>query len=1161
MSQVTSLPKLFGRRYQPGELLGQGGMGAVYRAVDRLTGQTIALKRVISLVDNQDAQSQSDSVSYRLALAKEFKILASLRHPNIINVLDYGFDEEQQPYITMELLQDAQTLLDATANQSLEQRINFIIELLQALAYLHRRGILHRDLKPSNVLVNNKEELKVLDFGLAVEPEHAKDMAGTIAYMAPEVLQGRQATRGVDLYAVGVMAYEMFTGSHPFDTENLQKLVWDVLNSVPDLTVLTDITPKPIPISKSHPEIQGSDHKTIVGGESFNKITEDQTVDPYEIDDFETVTQLPKTIDLQQPHAITEGFVKQDAFVISDASALEEATLSLIIGKLLSKTPEQRYQNSYDVIVDLANAIGIPVPQESSAILESFLQAATFVGREIELKQLEDALAAAVQGQGSAWLISGESGVGKSRLLEELRIRALSQGVMVIRGQAVSDGGIPYQLWREPLRRIVLTTDVDALDTSILKEVIPDISSLLDKPVADAMLLEGIAQQQRLLGSIANLFQKQTQPIMLILEDLQWSNESLEILKLLNGMVDRLPILIVGNYRHEERPLLPNELPGMQVLRLERLSAENIMSLSESMLGEAGRLPAIVELLKRETEGNVFFLVEVVRALAEAAGGLSLVGRMSLPENVLAGGIQTIIQRRLEHVPEWGRLLLQLAAIYGRELDTSILKTVKGTVDFEEWLMTCINSAVFEVQDGQYRFAHDKLREAALNSIPTETRPKLHRRIAQAIEHVYPDSPEQATVLVQHWHAAGDQINEFRCVQLAGDYALRISAFSDAAHHFERGLELLSILMREGVDQHQMKANLLIKLGEAFLYLGDYARANDYTSQALELYRLISDGMGTARALSLRGDINWRSGDYTAATEACLESLELYRGFGDERGIARVLNRLGMVSFDQGDYVRADDQIKEALRVAESIEDRAARSMSMNNLGLVALRQGNYVDATEYFKETLGISRESGERWKVASALYNLGTLAGIQGNLSLANDYFEQSLNMCRSIGDRRGIGLALENIGFVAQLQGDFAKATQHLAESLSIARAIGNRQGSANTLVNLGHLSTAQGEAAQAVSCYLESLQVAREIKAVPLMLEAICGLARLESEPVNALMWLGVVIGHPSASQETRDLVEQVLSQLRETHSSEEIDAGIARAQGVSLDSVVEQLLQQ
>src|SRR5207249_2506937 len=162
-----------GRRYRLVKELGHGGMGAVFQAVDTLTGQEVALKRVyVKPAELRFAsfhEATTNGFDLRVALAQEFRVMASLRHPNIASVLDYGFDDEGQPYITMELLKNAQTPFRATW-KSEKDKVNFLIQILQALAYLHRRGIIHRDLKPGNILVV-KGQVKVLDFGLSVVRE------------------------------------------------------------------------------------------------------------------------------------------------------------------------------------------------------------------------------------------------------------------------------------------------------------------------------------------------------------------------------------------------------------------------------------------------------------------------------------------------------------------------------------------------------------------------------------------------------------------------------------------------------------------------------------------------------------------------------------------------------------------------------------------------------------------------------------------------------------------------------------------------------------------------------------------------------------------------------------------------------------------------------
>src|SRR5205823_6549101 len=170
------------------------------------------------------------------------------------------------------------------------------------------------------------------------------------------------------------------------------------------------------------------------------------------------------------------------------------------------------------------------------------------------------------------------------------------------------------------------------------------------------------------------------QPMVIILEDLQWAGESLGILARLNAMVRDLPLLILGSYRDDERLDLPSTLPVMRLLRLERLDQAAITELSVAMLGDTGRQQEIVNLLQRETEGNVFFLVEVVRALAEEAGQLDRVAQMTLPANIFTGGVARIVQRRLNRIKPANRPLLEIAAVAGRQLDLALLHRVNGSV-------------------------------------------------------------------------------------------------------------------------------------------------------------------------------------------------------------------------------------------------------------------------------------------------------------------------------------------------------------------------------------------------------------------------------------------------------------------------------------------------
>jgi eukaryotic-like serine/threonine-protein kinase len=1127
-----------GNRYIIMDKLGEGGMGAVYRAVDGLTGQTIALKRVA--IPTSHHQPTDETSGMRLALAQEFRTLATLRHPHVISVLDYGFDEDRQPFFTMDYLEGAQTLLEAGRQQPIEGRIELVLQMLQAVAYLHRRGIIHRDLKPANVLVADGQ-VKVLDFGLSVFYEQAEtpedEIAGTLAYLAPEVIRGERPTESADLYAIGVMIYELLTGHHPFDSGNVNQLVSDILMSRPDLVPLYNLlhTPKIDTISFLS-DIQ-LDTESVSDSDSTDFIV----LDPFEVD--EPVDEPIET-------GNTNLFWADDG---------DNPSLVNIVDRLLAKTPAARYLTANEVIERLCVAIGQSVPAESAAIRESYLQAARFVGREVELDQLEQALDMAVQGQGSSWLVGGEIGVGKSRLLDELRVRALVDGCMVLRGQGVEGGGLPYQLWRESLRRIVLTMPVNDLDAAILKDIVPDIDRLQRREIVDVSELEGSAYQQRLMGTIASLFQQQRQPILMLLEDLQWSKESLDVLKHINGMVADLPILMVGTYRDDERPNLPEALPGMKLMKLERLTPNSIAALSVSMLGEAGAQPHIVNFLHRETEGNVYFMVEVVRVLAEEAGRLGNVTRFTLPQQVAAGGIRSVMRRRLSRVPEESLPLLRLAAVAGRELQLEILEQVKGGLNLDEWLTTCANSAVIEVQEGTWRFSHDKLRDATLETISAEVLPLLHRQIAEGIEAVHGSDPDQAAILALHWRSAGDALKERIYAQRAGEHSLSISAFSDAVTHLERALELLPTTISTDADPRPIRAHLRLKLGESLKYMGDYATATAHLEEALKLRREVADQEGIAEASVELGDLLINLGDYTKADKTFDEGLSIYRSLNHVFGIAWALERAALNLIQQGDYPNAIRLSEESLVLGRSINEARLIANAINSLGVAAFAQGDYRAATGYFEETLAICRAGGERRRAAAALLNLGSAAGEQHDYEAANRCFEESLAIFRNIGERRLAGLTLNNLGVIAEFQGDYERASYYLEESLALARAIGNRVEIANSLVNLGNTARTQGQMEHAADLYHQALYYAQEIEAVPLMLEGLTGLASINNDHIKTLEWLGLILNHLSANEGTRQAATPVLVKLTQRLTTEEVERHLERGKTQDLKAVIAGIL--
>ena len=844
------IQKVIKGRYYLHETLGQGGMGIVHRATDRLTGEIVAFKQVLlssKLFDFNTIPHSKTESDLRLALAQEFQILAGLRHPHIVSVLDYGFDEEKLPYFTMTYIPEAQTILEAGKALSLEGKMALIQQFLQAIAYLHRRGILHRDLKPHNVLMSDNS-VRVLDFGLADHTNnHSTSSAGTPFYAAPELWSNQPYTEAADLYAFGVIIYQLFTDRHPFAP--LDHFFLDrVLENKPDLDRL-----------------------------NLNA----------------DLTQL--------------------------------------------------------------------------------------------IEQLLTALQNAATGQGSAWFIGGESGVGKSRLISELRIQALVHGFLVLQGVGIQEGGgQPYQLWRDLLRHLLLATSgIDNLTASILLPLVPDISTLLNKHVRSAPELENESHHQRLYSTITTLIAHQKQPILLILEDLQWAQVSLLPLPTLLRQVDTQSLMIVGTYRtdeaHEHLTNLINDSQNINPLSLSRLSMAEMADLGRAMLGDVGDHPEILAFLQRETEGNAFFATEVVRTLAEKAGQLDRIRSEALPSHIFTEHMQQILSRRLQRLPTKYQPLLRLAAIMGRRPDLDVLNHLsEGTVAI--WLSAVHEAAIFTIQNNYWQFAHDKLREAVLARIPQEQVQQLHTAVATTIEHLYPDSPDQASILAHHWQWAGNQEREQACRYQAAQHAGQQYAHSEVLQHLERALAL-------AVTDEQRYDALYLRERTHELLGNDQLQRHDL-DQLIEISERLSQPAKVAAVVHRQASYAERHGDYEGAILFAQQAVTGAKQANMAHEAMKGYSTWGTSLMRLGNYAQAQSQIEAALNVARQLDDQIGIGAALLSLGIISYYQADYLHAEQLFQESLNHYQAGQWLLGMVRALNSLGVANYTRGAYDRAQEY-----------------------------------------------------------------------------------------------------------------------------------------------------------------------------
>ena len=612
--------------------------------------------------------------------------------------------------------------------------------------------------------------VKVLDFGLSVLRRQTRHgymaVAGTPGYIAPEVLFGAGPSEASDLFAFGVIAFQVLSG---------------------------------ISILRSSP-----------------------------------VDRVPNVC----ADAIDWRSVPLDSALVS------------VLQRLLARDAADRFARAEDVAEALRAAMKLDrLPADEAS--ESFLQAATLVGRGAELQQLKNALKAARVGHGAVILLGGESGVGKSRLCQELKAQAQVRGIAVLRGQADRHSG-GLDLFAPALRTLCLEEPLSDAEAGVLKSLLPDLPQLLGRSLADAPELPTQAARLRLLSTIERVLLGAWRPLLVLLEDLHWAQpDSLELLRRLSGQVQSHPVLIVATYRDDERAQLASEVPGAHVLKLARLSAAAVGELIESMVGPIESKAALQDLLLRESEGNTFFIVEVMRALAEQVGGLSQIAQRDLPTSIFAGGVQEALQHRLSRVPAGFEALLKLSAVAGRNVDSAVLRAANPSADIDGFLQRCADVGVLEVSEQQYRFSHDKLREHVLAQLSIGEQRALHAQAARGIEHAYPQSSAHAALLTHHHRQAGDLRRAGECAALAGEQAMLRGALAEAQALLQLAVELLpqrSTTSLQRVRLHRRLLHTHVGRGQLMQHDADLMAALRVAGHPMP-----SDSAGLWSALSASG--------------------------------------------------------------------------------------------------------------------------------------------------------------------------------------------------------------------------------------------------------------------------------------------------------------------
>lgn len=588
------------------------------------------------------------------------------------------------------------------------------------------------------------------------------------------------------------------------------------------------------------------------------------------------------------------------------------------------------------------------------------------VGREGELATLVEHLERARDQHGTLLLLAGNAGVGKTRLLRALKREARARDARVVEGRCSSaESSLPYAPLMDALRFRIARGEGEEAARLLgpLKAILAPLFPSLDDSARSAR--ESAERPFELICHVLDRLAAED-PLLLILEDIHWADQTtLELLQYLAHRARGMHLLLIATYRSDEvhaaHPLrrllatLARERSAVD-LRLDPLSRDETMELLRGMLGREPD-PAFAAAIWRRSEGNPFFVEELVAASSEGSGTALPAGTTEAPTR-LPTTISEAVLSRVYVLGAAAQEALSAAAVIGRRVEFDLLREVLDVS--EETLVELLEEIhahqllVEEHGSGGewYSFPHTLMLEAIYESLISRRRRLLHRRIAEALDRLATPTPSRLDELAYHFRLGGQHDRAYEYARRAGDEAGRLRAWDDAAAHYEHALASLEEIGAAG----QREAELLELLGDVAWQRSRVEQATQYLEDALRLRRESGDVEATARLLRRRAALRFERGDYDAAAAALEEAVHLLCERPDSVELAAIQIDLGRVALHRGELARAEHLLSSGLRLASrdaAGAEEVLALVSLGELGLVAGRIDCAVARLEVAREIL----------------------------------------------------------------------------------------------------------------------------------------------------------------------------------------------------------------
>ncbi len=700
------------------------------------------------------------------------------------------------------------------------------------------------------------------------------------------------------------------------------------------------------------------------------------------------------------------------------------------------------------------------------------------VGRSQELDRLKNVMGGVQQGKGAVAILIGEAGLGKSRLIDELRREWVEAGNdentwSVTRGISY-DTTQPYSLFQQIIRQSCSIEPEDPPDVILTKlqafaqEVAPDIADRTFEAIKLMMAIResgngrpvaAVDRKRELQSSVLDLMQATiNEPSVMVVDDLHWSDSaSAELLEHLLQLTDSNPVFFIFAMRpYRGSPGWQLKLAGetrfphrYTEINLGPLSSEFSADLVGNLLQVSDIPPELRDMILEKSEGNPFFVEELIRTLIDSGvvvrdesgehwRATADIENISVPDN-----LQALLTARIDRLDQEIRQTVQLASVIGR---TFYFRVLEWIADVQDALNDHLNTLqrvelILErsrIPEIEYMFRHDLTRDAAYNSILKRKRAKFHLRVGEAIEEIFPERlEEEAHLLAYHYREAKEYEKALNYYTIAGNTARRVSAYTEAIDHYSHALE---IAKRTEASPAQLSF-LYTRRGRIFELAGRYDDAIQNYRELEELGSKISEPALEMAALNAMATIyaipsnNWspdRAGEYAN------RALGLAQDLGDARGESKALWNLMLVeNYAERDHQAAIEYGERALEIARKSNLVEETAFALHDLARAYSQGGRPEQAIKCNEEARLLWEQLGNSEMLADNLTASSFMHSLQGELKQAVELAERALDLSRKNGNMWGQGYSLMGLGLIRTELGDIKGGFEAFEEGIDLAK----------------------------------------------------------------------------------------------------------------------------